>query len=210
MAEDLSLPTRASRKRVLAQQDRGSSWKLKLTPSKRKREGSLSSDSGFGGYGDDSDDLHDEEEIEEWESDGSSSDGIGAYRRVTRQSGPVKPEPMQTRSVSSPSSRSAMLTIKHHIPSSPVASRSTGTRSTGTRETATPAARTRPSARARRSSRTRRASTDFDPTFEEGEDELESNYSSSDSSTPAPKLTKAPTRRILEHHRHVSTRFGPG
>lgn len=98
----MTLPTTESRRRVIAEQH----GKLALTPSKRKRERSLSSDSGFGGYGDDTDDLHDEgeSEIEAWESDGASSDGVACR---TRQSGRSREEaPVQTRSqpVSRPSS----------------------------------------------------------------------------------------------------------
>ncbi|BEJ14072.1 hypothetical protein CspHIS471_0312460 [Cutaneotrichosporon sp. HIS471] len=193
LPDHLSLPTRASRKRVLAEQDEGSRWKLKLTPSKRKRRHSLSSDSGFGGYGDDTDDLHDEEDG--WESDDSSSDGIGASRHVTRRSGRLKPEMMQTRS--------------HRISSSPVATRFARTRSTAARSTTTRSARLQPAARTMASSRMRRESPDLEPFFEmEGEDELESDYESTSSPTPAAKLIEAPTRRILERHHPACDKCG--
>ncbi|CAK9780669.1 hypothetical protein CC85DRAFT_293493 [Cutaneotrichosporon oleaginosum] len=188
MPEHLSLPTKASRKRVLAEQDDGSPWKLKLTPSKRKRGRALSSDSGFGGYGDDSDDLRDEDEVENWESDGSSSDGINARRPITRQTGRMEPQVMRTRS--------------HRTPRSPVASNSKRTHSTAARSTITPAVRAQSQLRANSPKRARGASSDVDSCFEEDEgDQQESDYSSSEMLVP--RLTKPPTRKILQYHRHT-------
>lgn len=218
-----TLPTKISRRRVLAEQDDDYSPPprrptVNLTPSKRKRSRSLSSDSGFGGYGDDTDDLEDEreDELDSWESDGSSDDGI-VVRRTTRQSGRnAGPETRRTRSQRV--STSSLLTVQtmfgahasqHQRNSQSLARSQPPSPVARTRMRGRPAERRRSSvsssapSRVPTSSRARRASTDEDPTFEEGESEIDDDDDFVSTRSVTPKLPKAPTRRILENHRSV-------